>query len=148
MDSVQQSRSDSKQKISLGSASTTLTVSKVCLLLLIMVFLLIVYNYIGHEASYIIISTVRTRNPGFLKSLNRVNVMLTRCQSGMVVVTNRSFLVNSGRDTLLWILAQQWREWGDSWIDMLALLNGSANLPGINHIGAHRNVESLIEPGP
>ncbi|KAI0800410.1 hypothetical protein C8Q74DRAFT_412425, partial [Fomes fomentarius] len=93
-----------------------------------------VYNvdsFQGHEAPYVIISTVRTSSAGFLKSLNRMNVMLTRCQSGMIVVTNRSFLTNSGRDTLLGKLAQQWRAWGDSWIDPLALSDRSASLPGI-----------------
>ncbi|RPD58076.1 hypothetical protein L226DRAFT_430012, partial [Lentinus tigrinus ALCF2SS1-7] len=64
--------------------------------------------YPGHEAAYVIVSTVRTTGAGFLKSLNRMNVMLTRCKAGMVLVTNRIFLCNAGRDTLLGKLAQRW----------------------------------------
>ncbi|KAI0737249.1 AAA domain-containing protein, partial [Daedaleopsis nitida] len=70
-----------------------------------------VYNvdsFQGHEAPYVIISTVRTTGPGFLRSLNRMNVMLTRCKAGMVVVTNRRFLTGPGRETLLGGLAQRW----------------------------------------
>ncbi|TBU23034.1 AAA domain-containing protein, partial [Dichomitus squalens] len=71
-----------------------------------------VYNVdsfqVGHEAAYVVVSTVRTTGPGFLRSLNRMNVMLTRCQAGMVVVTNRRFLLDGGRDTLLGKLARRW----------------------------------------
>ncbi|KAI0915361.1 hypothetical protein AcV5_003854 [Taiwanofungus camphoratus] len=73
-----------------------------------------VYNvdsFQGHESPYVIVSTVRTTTPGFLKSLNRMNVMLTRCQSGMVIVTNRMFLrTRAGQDTLLGRLAQHWED--------------------------------------
>ncbi|RDX43224.1 hypothetical protein K466DRAFT_472187, partial [Polyporus arcularius HHB13444] len=70
-----------------------------------------VYNvdsFQGHEAAYVIVSTVRTTRAGFLKSLNRMNVMLTRCTTGMVLVTNRNFLCTAGRETLLGKLAQRW----------------------------------------
>ncbi|KAI0644848.1 AAA domain-containing protein, partial [Trametes meyenii] len=70
-----------------------------------------VYNvdsFQGHEAPYVIISTVRTSAPGFLRSQNRINVMLTRCERGMVLVSNRRFLTGPGRSTLLGELALQW----------------------------------------
>lgn len=76
-------------------------------------------------------STVRTTGAGFLKSVNRMNVMLTRCKAGMVLVTNRSFLCNAGRDTLLGKLAQRWGAGSDVWVDSRALSDRSASLPGV-----------------
>ena len=91
------------------------------------------HTHAGHEAPYIIISAVRTTSPGFLRSLNRVNVMLTRCQAGMVLVTQRSFLRGAGRGTLLNKLALQWeRRVGEkvAWADAMEVADGRAGLPG------------------
>ncbi|PIL29510.1 hypothetical protein GSI_08318 [Ganoderma sinense ZZ0214-1] len=97
-----------------------------------------VYNvdsFQGHEAPYVIVSTVRTTRPGFLCMLNRMNVMLTRCSAGMVLVTNRRFLADAGRDTLLGKLARRWNgpRDSDAWVDALALSLSDgrrASLPG------------------
>ncbi|KAM5545226.1 hypothetical protein V8D89_001337 [Ganoderma adspersum] len=93
-----------------------------------------VYNvdsFQGHEAPYVIVSTVRTTRPGFLSMLNRMNVMLTRCSAGMVLVTNRRFLNDTGRDTLLGKLARRWNGARDAWVDALALSDPrAASLPG------------------
>ncbi|PIL32976.1 hypothetical protein GSI_05094 [Ganoderma sinense ZZ0214-1] len=104
-----------------------------------------VYNvdsYQGHEAPLVIVSVVRTSAPGFLKSLNRMNVMLTRCQAGMVIVTNRAFLCGPAQKTLLGKLADHWgslaagaRPAGDSpesaaWVDAMRVAEGTARLPG------------------
>ncbi|KAI0712797.1 hypothetical protein C8T65DRAFT_544864, partial [Cerioporus squamosus] len=59
-----------------------------------------------------------------------MNVMLTRCTAGMVLVTNRNFLSNFGRDTLLGKLAQRWGTRRDVWIDPPGLADRSASLPG------------------
>lgn len=63
----------------------------------------------GNEADFVLISVVRTTGPGFMKSVNRVNVMLTRCKAGMVIVTNPGFLTHSSvKKTLLGKLAMHW----------------------------------------
>ena len=74
---------------------------------------------------------MRTTSAGFLRSLNRMNVMLTRCERGMVLVTNRAFLSQSGRDTLLGRLAQRWPRDVDAWVDAIALSDARVDLPGV-----------------
>ena len=94
-----------------------------------------------------IVSVVRTTAPGFLKSLNRMNVMLTRCQAGMVVVTSRAFLCGPAKRTLLGKLAEHWGTLagaagsgpgGDSdaaWVDAMRVAEGKARLPSANGRG-------------
>ncbi|KAI0653588.1 AAA domain-containing protein, partial [Cubamyces menziesii] len=70
-----------------------------------------VYNvdsFQGHEAPYVVISAVRTTAPGFLCARSRANVMLTRCERGMVLVSQRTFLRGPGARTLLGELARRW----------------------------------------
>ena len=88
---------------------------------------------IGNEADYVLISVVRSSKPGFLTSLNRMNVMLTRCRSGLVIVTKSSFLQHGGRHTLLGRIAQHWeemREPGETWVDWRLVAEGKVDLPG------------------
>ena len=56
---------------------------------------------LGNEEDYIILSLVRSREIGFLKSLRRTNVMLTRFKRGMFVVSSKKFLAGAGRDCLV-----------------------------------------------
>ena len=49
----------------------------------------------GNEEDYIIVSLVRSNALGFLNSLRRTNVMLTRCKLGMYVVSSYNFLVST-----------------------------------------------------
>jgi hypothetical protein len=80
----------------------------------------------------VILSSVRTKQPGFLKSQPRMNVALTRCRKGMVVVTDKSFLQGAGRSTLLGQLCGAWsRHHAACWIDSRAMLNNSGALPGL-----------------
>jgi AAA domain len=80
----------------------------------------------------VILSSVRTKQPGFLKSQPRMNVALTRCRKGMVVVTDKSFLQGAGRSTLLGQLCRTWSRHHDAcWIDRNAMLNNSGALPGL-----------------
>ena len=70
---------------------------------------------------------------GLLSSLNRMNVMLTRCKQGMVLVTQRAFLRGPGKSTLLSRLAQRWeRRVGEkaAWADAMEVADGRAALPG------------------
>ena len=88
----------------------------------------------GHEAPYIIVSAVRTSGAGFMKSLNRMNVMLTRCQAGMVIVTKRAFLhhTSTGKKALLGALAEHWQKRvgpADAWADAMEVADGRTNLP-------------------
>ncbi|KAI0350749.1 hypothetical protein OH77DRAFT_1412360, partial [Trametes cingulata] len=94
-----------------------------------------VYNvdsFQGHEAQYVLISVVRTTTPGFLRSPNRLNVMLSRCQAGMVLVTKRAFLWDGGRRTLVGKLAREWESWSarPAWVDAREVANGRADMPG------------------
>lgn len=79
-----------------------------------------------------ILSSVRTKQPGFLKSQPRMNVALTRCRKGMVVVTDKSFLQGKGKKTLLGQLSSTWSKHHDAcWNDRNAVLNNSVTLPGL-----------------
>ncbi|KIJ32688.1 hypothetical protein M422DRAFT_126185, partial [Sphaerobolus stellatus SS14] len=50
-----------------------------------------VFNVDSFQANIVSISTVKTASSGFLKNSSRVNVMLTRCKMGMIIVSNSSF---------------------------------------------------------
>ena len=79
-----------------------------------------------------ILSSVRTKWPGFLKSQPRMNVAMTRCRKGMVVVTDKSFLQGKGKKTLLGQLGRTWSNHHDAcWIDWKVVLNNAAALPGL-----------------
>ncbi|KAL7277493.1 hypothetical protein ACG7TL_008414 [Trametes sanguinea] len=70
----------------------------------------------------------RTRSP------NRVNVMLTRCQQGMILVTQRQFVHGGGKHTLLGKLVKEWEDAagtaGGVWVDAMEVAGRRANLPG------------------
>ncbi|KAL1742687.1 hypothetical protein HDZ31DRAFT_22224, partial [Schizophyllum fasciatum] len=55
----------------------------------------------GNEADFVIVSMVRTENPGFLRSLPRLNVLLTRCRRGMIIITSRTFIEGMGSSLLV-----------------------------------------------
>ncbi|TCD66239.1 hypothetical protein EIP91_001642 [Steccherinum ochraceum] len=118
-------------------------------------------SFQGHEAAYVLISAVRTVNPGFLRSQTRMNVMLTRCEAGMVVVTRRSFVET--QDTLLGKLARWWERkseesGGKVWFEAREIRGGKERrLPGVDWRGAGRTegvegmipeVEMKVEPPP
>lgn len=78
-----------------------------------------------------ILSSVRTQKPGFLKSLPRMNVALTRCRKGMVIVTNKGFLQGLGKSTLLGKLCHVWSLNREAWVDWRIMLGTEVELPGI-----------------
>ncbi|KAK0189347.1 hypothetical protein F5146DRAFT_880260, partial [Armillaria mellea] len=53
-----------------------------------------------------------------------MNVMLTRCRRGLIVVSNRNFLLGAGRPTLVGKLAC-----GRPWIDCTTVAEQRADLP-------------------
>jgi hypothetical protein len=80
----------------------------------------------------VILSSVRKNEPGFLRSQPRMNVALTRCRKGMVVVTDKYFLQGAGKSMLLGQLCHTWSRRHDTcWIDWNAMLNNSVALPGL-----------------
>lgn len=88
----------------------------------------------GNEASFVIVSLVRTAAPGFLASRKRANVLLTRCRAGLVVVSSRSFLEGQGaRSTLVGRLAACWdaRMGAGAWADWREVMNATVDLPGV-----------------
>ncbi|KAL5510974.1 hypothetical protein ACEPAG_3693 [Sanghuangporus baumii] len=91
-------------------------------------------SFQGNEAQYVLVSVVRTSGPGFLKSQNRVNVMLTRCKAGMVIVTKREFTRHdSVRKTLFGKLALHWEEKvgrSSTWCKWIDVAERKALLPG------------------
>ncbi|CAA7262308.1 unnamed protein product [Cyclocybe aegerita] len=94
-----------------------------------------VYNldsFQGNEADFVLVSVVRSSQPGFLVSLQRMNVLLTRCRKGLIVVTNRGFIEYGGSGTLLGLLARHWLSAYNetSWIDWRTVADATANLPG------------------
>ncbi|KAH9856841.1 AAA domain-containing protein, partial [Lenzites betulinus] len=96
----------------------------------------IVYNvdsFQGHEAPYVIVSAVRTTRPGFLSFDNRMNVMLSRCKRGMVLVTQRTFVEGGGKHTLLGKLIRRWETITGAdgvWADAMEVAAGRADMPG------------------
>lgn len=60
-----------------------------------------------------------------------MNVALTRCRKGMVIVTNKGFLQGPGKSTLLGKLCDFWALNGEAWIDWKTLLGKDVGLPGV-----------------
>jgi hypothetical protein len=60
-----------------------------------------------------------------------MNVALTRCRKGMVVVTDKRFLQGAARNTLLGQLCRAWTQHRDAWIDWKDMLSDSVALPGL-----------------
>ena len=89
------------------------------------------FVFVRERGRLCILSSVRTRQPGFLKSQPRMNVALTRCRKGMVVVTDKSFLQGRGEKTLLGQLCSTWSKHHACWSDRNAVLNNSVALPGL-----------------
>lgn len=102
---------------------------------------------IGEEADFIIVSVVRTSGPGFLVSRNRVNVMLTRCKAGLIIVTSRAFMkLRSVEDTLLGQLCTHWERMcgrDGTWTDWRDVADVVADLPGVSG-GARSNPNSVV----
>lgn len=101
-----------------------------------------VYNvdsFQGNEADYILVSAVRTSGAGFLRSRERINVMLTRCKKGMVIISNRNFLEDGpGRATMIGRLASHWKgNHGESatWVDWRHVAEKRADMPGVRGTG-------------
>lgn len=69
---------------------------------------------IGNEEDIIIISVVRSRQLGFLQSLRRTNVMLTRCKAGMYICSSKAFLAGRGGDSLVGKMASHFGD--EAWI--------------------------------
>jgi hypothetical protein len=74
--------------------NTTITAERVSLQNVIRVAT--IDNYQGEESKYVIISLVRSTSPkksiGFLKTSNRINVLLSRAKHGMYMIGNDSLL--------------------------------------------------------
>lgn len=51
-------------------------------------------NFQGEEAKVIVLSTVRTSSPGFLRTYNRINVMCSRARDGFYILGNAEALYN------------------------------------------------------
>ncbi|KAF8920398.1 AAA domain-containing protein [Mucidula mucida] len=79
-------------------------------------------SFQGNEEDTIIISVVRSRSIGFLKSLRRTNVMLTRCKRQMFVFTSKSFLEEAGKESLVGGLAENLGEAG--WVSLADVVEG------------------------
>ncbi|KAG9092429.1 hypothetical protein FRC06_000104 [Ceratobasidium sp. 370] len=89
-----------------------------------------VYNvdsFQGNEADYIITTIAKTGSPGFLTSINRLNVLLTRCKRGLVVVTRKDFVQRAGGLLQgLWFSLEPY----DPWVSAKDVLEGYVDLPG------------------
>ncbi|KAI6140644.1 AAA domain-containing protein [Pisolithus tinctorius] len=77
-------------------------------------------SFQGNEEDYIIISLVRSSELGFLESLQRNNVMLTRCKRGMVIFTSKKFMERYGKGCLVGQLLEYYDE---AWIEIQEMEN-------------------------
>ncbi|KAI0322758.1 AAA domain-containing protein [Amylostereum chailletii] len=81
-------------------------------------------SFQGNEEDFIIISVVRTRDLGFLTSLRRTNVMLTRCKLGMYICSSKAFL--KGKKGSQCLVGKMAAAFGDqSWISWEDLIGGN-----------------------
>lgn len=78
-------------------------------------------NVIGNEEDYIILSLVRSQKIGFMKEKRRVNVMLTRCKKGMIILTNRVFIEGQAARSLVGGLAKAFGP--GTWLESGAVLH-------------------------
>jgi superfamily I DNA and/or RNA helicase len=78
----------------------------------------------GNEAHVIIISVVRSKGLGFLANTRRTNVMLTRCQRAMYIVSSRAFLEGKGADSLVGKMAAELGERPGAWLTYEDLEDG------------------------
>ncbi|KZP25210.1 hypothetical protein FIBSPDRAFT_856187 [Athelia psychrophila] len=83
-------------------------------------------SFQGNEDDYIIISTVRSSDLGFLKSRRRTNVMLTRCKRGMFICSSRAYLEGDGSTSLVGEMAEEFGE--RSWVSTADLEQVLADL--------------------
>ena len=72
----------------------------------------------GNEDHVIVISVVRSKAVGFLSSLRRTNVMLTRCQRGMYIVSSRAFLEGKGANSLVGEMAAELGKRPGAWLTL------------------------------
>ncbi|CAE7192205.1 unnamed protein product [Rhizoctonia solani] len=89
-----------------------------------------VYNvdsFQGNEADFIITTLTKTTFSSFLSSINRLNVLLTRCKKGLVVVSKKEFITRTGG-----LLRGLWWEYEshDIWKDSRDVIKGHVDLPG------------------
>jgi len=80
-------------------------------------------SFQGNEADYVILSLVRSEKLGFLKETRRVNVMLTRCKKGMIILTNRGFVTGKASCSLVGRLAETLGP--QAWVESKTVLNGN-----------------------
>jgi regulator of nonsense transcripts 1 len=73
-------------------------------------------SFQGNEDHVIIISVVRSKALGFLSSMRRTNVMLTRCQRAMYIVSSRAFLEGKGADSLVGRMAAELGNRPGAWL--------------------------------
>jgi len=74
-------------------------------------------SFQGREDEFIVISIVRTKKLGFLSDLRRTNVMLTRCQRGMYIVSSKAFLEGrTGADSLVGKMAAELGNQPGTWL--------------------------------
>ncbi|TRM58030.1 hypothetical protein BD626DRAFT_371025, partial [Schizophyllum amplum] len=59
-----------------------------------------------------------------------MNVLLTRCRLGMVIVTDRAFVQGAGQNILLAHLERHMRS--RFWVSWRDVANGTAELPGFS----------------
>ncbi|KAF8517302.1 hypothetical protein BU17DRAFT_50003, partial [Hysterangium stoloniferum] len=77
------------------------------------------------------------------------NVMLTRCQKGMIIVSSRSFLQCAGKDTLVGELSRVWERHSGrdgTWIDWRKVADKSATLPGKRGQGSSGSIPQQVPP--
>lgn len=77
----------------------------------------------GNEDHVIIISVVRSQALGFLANLRRTNVMLTRCQRSMYIVSSRAFLEGRGADSLVGRMAAELGQRPGAWLTLRDIEN-------------------------
>ncbi|KAI9440017.1 AAA domain-containing protein [Lactarius indigo] len=73
-------------------------------------------SFQGNEDHYIVISLVRTKDLGFLSNSRRTNVMLTRCQRGMYIVSSKAFLQGRGASSLVGMMAAELGNLPGAWL--------------------------------
>lgn len=84
--------------------------------------------------------------PGFLTSENRMNVLLTRCRKGMIIVSSSRFIAElGGVKTVLGKMHKHWKSaYNATWVDWRHVSSGVAGLPG--GLGPKRTAAIQVTP--
>jgi len=86
-------------------------------------------SFVGADSPYIVFTVAQTYSPGFLNDFGSTVTAITRFSEGMVVISNKRFLMEDpvATKSLLADMARVFTE-SDAWIDLTALTESTISI--------------------